>query len=565
MATYPAEGLHSTSLLPDAEYRQAISWLIKLRWIAIAGVIVAVAVTAHLFQLVPHWMPLYLIAAGMVVYNVGYHLLNRWGAVGSRPLVLSQITLDLIALTALLHYAGGAENPFSWFFVFHVILASILLPERESYAVATLACGLFVCLTLGEYLGVLPHYPLGVPYFQMQGGGFPVYPVGLLTCFVCMIFGATYLTVSIAARLRQRDTQLRDLLAYSQGLIDHLGDKICVIGPDYRIHFANDLVRRNLTGDNGRTCYATLWGEEKPCRACPLTKVTEEGKVVTLTREDDQNRVYEQICSPLPASPGAAVMIEKCRDITSQVALQRELVLSEKLAVIGELAAGLAHDIGNPLDGCQHALELVRRRVPPSINVHTFLELMGQGLRRIDLIVSRFLMMAREDGVHKKMVHVPEVIDSALLFLEHRIAERDITIEKDWAPSLPPLLADPDVLCQALTNVLLNAAEAIEGPGKIGITARYREHDGRGSVEIRIADSGCGIHPRDLERIFEPFFTTKPDGKGTGLGLAITKRFILGHGGDVSVHSTVGTGSTVVISLPAEEDKPSERKEGIYG
>jgi signal transduction histidine kinase len=552
MATSSLESVAPVSSLPETELRQAIPWLIKLRWLAIVGVSMVVGITAHLFHLVPHCLPLYLIVAGMAVCNVVYSLLLKT-TVRPRLLVLSQIILDLVALTALLDSAGGIVNPFAFFFVFHVIIASILLPARESYAVASLACGLFISLTLGESLGVFPHQALSAPFWQLGGEVFSLPTLGILSAFVMVIFGAAYLTVTIATRLRHRETQVRYLLAYNQGLIDHLGEKICVIGPDYRIHFANDMVRSSLMGDTDQTCYAVLWGEDRPCQDCPLEQVIAMDKVITLTREDHESRVYEQVFSPLPSPQGTPMVIEKCRDVTQQVALQKELVLTEKLAVVGELAAGLAHDIGNPLDGCQHALGLVRRRVPPSVNVHAFLELMQQGLQRIDMIVRRFLVMARQDGFRMRPVEVPEIIDSALLFLEHRIAERAITVEKEWAPALPPLFADPDTLCQALTNVLLNAAEAIEGPGRIDIAARYTERDGRGWVEIRVTDSGCGIPSQDLERVFEPFFTTKPDGKGTGLGLAITRRFIRSHGGEITVCSTVGEGSTFIITLPVCE------------
>lgn len=564
MAKDPLESLAPASLLPEVELLQAIHWLIRLRWVAIVGVIVAAAVSAHLLHIVPCCIPLYIVAAGMAVYNAACYLLAR-GPSRPRLLALSQITLDLVALTILLHYAGGIENPFSFFFVFHVIIASILLPKRESYAVATLACCLFVGLTLAESLGVLPHHALDVPFLRLEEGRFSLHTVGILTAFVIVIFCAAYLTITIATRLRQRDAQVRYLLAYNQGLIDHLGEKICVIGPDYRIHFANDMVRRNLAGRNGRTCYPALWGEEEPCQGCLLAQVVEGGKVITQTREGKEGRVYEQIFTPLTTPEGTRMVIEKCRDVTEQVELQRKLALSEKMAVIGEMAAGLAHDIGNPLDGCQHALNLVRRRVPASPQVHPFLELMEQGLRRIGMIVRRLLVMARQDEIRKRPVDVYDVIESALLFLEHRTAELGITVDKDCAPSLPLLPADPDALCQALTNVLLNAVEAMEGPGRIGITASRKEKGGRGWVEIRISDTGCGIPPQDLKHIFDPFFTTKPAGKGTGLGLAVTKRLIHSHGGETTVHSSVGTGSTFVISLPVEEDRRSERKEGAYG
>ncbi len=559
----PSQNTNGGSFQPGMDLRQAQSWLIRLRWFAIAGVSVVIAAAAYTLRPVPPWWPLYVVVGAMGVYNLGFVWLGHTH-VSPHTLVLSQILLDLVALTALLYYAGGIANPFALFFVFHVILTSILLPARESYAVAGIACALFLGLTLGEAVGGLPHLILGVaPHWHVDADTFPLPILGIYSysAFVIMTFGATYLTVTIASRLRQKDVQVQRLLAYNQGLLDHLSEKICVIGADYRLHFANELVGVHPLTAPSQPCYAVLWGETGVCPECPLPEVLAHGESLTRTRQDVHGRVFEQVFSLLPIPDGPPEVIESCRDVTAQAAMQKELVLSEKLAAVGELAAGLAHDIGNPLDGCQHALELLRRRLPSTPQAQPILDLLHQGLRRIDQILRRFLIIARQDSIHQQRVDLSEIIDAALGLVEHRIAGRRITVDRSVPVDLPPLNADADALCHVLTNLLLNAAEAIDGPGRIGIAAQPAGHPDQPCIEIRLADSGGGIPPENRERIFEPFFTTKPEGQGTGLGLALVRRFIRAHGGDISVQSNVGMGSVFVMTLPLS-DHPEALEEG---
>lgn len=548
--------------LPEEDLREEIRWLVTLRWIAILGVIAAVAVSAHVLRIVTHWVPLYAISVVMAAYNAGYSRLLR-GSLSPRALALSQITLDLAALTALLHYSGGVENPFSLLFVFHVILASILLPARQSYAVATLAACLLVGLAVAESLGILPHHSLAGYSLLRQDENRLLYVSGILAAIVLVIFCATYLTVTIAARLRRRSAEVRYLLDYNQSLVDHLPGKVCVVDRDFRIRFASDLVRREMKTRSSETCYAILCDETEPCPGCPLSEVMDSRRTLSVTRELADGRICDHTLSPLFTPDGEPMVLARSQEITEQVELQRKLALSEKLAVIGEMAAGLAHDLGNPLDGAQRALDLVRRRVPDSTDVHPFLDLMEQGFQRMGFIVRRLLVIGRQDELRKRALPVADVIESALLFLEPRIQELGITVEKTYAPLLPLVLADPDSLPQALTNLLQNAVEAIgDGNGRIHITVSPAvDRQERRCVEIQIADSGCGISPRHLARVFDPFFTTKPPGKGTGLGLAMTKRIIHNHGGEIHVTSRPGKGTTFTISIAADE----EEQEGSYG
>lgn len=377
--------------------------------------------------------------------------------------------------------------------------------------------------------------------------------VAVLVALLAMISSSAAAALYLVDRLRRRGADVRYLLDYSQSLIDHLPGSICVVDPDYRIRFASDSVRRQMEARGSELCYAAVWDETDPCPSCPLSEVMESGETRTVRREIAGGRVVEHTLSPLLTPEGAPMLLAKSQDITEQVELQKKLALSEKVAVIGEMAAGLAHDLGNPLDGVQRALDLVRRRTPGSSDIHPFLGLMELGLQRMGWIVRRLLVIGRQDELRMRPTNIADVIESALLFLEHRIQELGIAVEKEYAPSLPLVLADPDSLPQALTNLLQNAVEALDGgKGVIRISASpSRGREGRSCVEIQIADSGCGISPQNLARVFDPFFTTKSPGKGTGLGLAMTKRIVQNHGGQIRVDSRVGDGTTFTLSLPA--------------
>lgn len=245
--------------------------------------------------------------------------------------------------------------------------------------------------------------------------------------------------------------------------------------------------------------------------------------------------------------------------------LQKNLARAEKLACLGELAATVAHEVNNPLDGLQNALRIIRSRQVDDHQTVRLMSLMQDGLARIERLVQRLVGLACSDPPRMEAVRVDAVLDDVLPFAQPRLGRNGIQLDRQVSSSAPMVCADRTQLGQALTNLMLNAADAMPAGGRLTIVARPGAEPGWVAVEI--ADTGGGISAEHLPRIFEPFFTTKTCGKGTGLGLAVVARIIEAHAGRITVDSQAGHGTTFCLHLPAASavDRTAGALPGAHG
>ncbi|MBP7933844.1 MAG: hypothetical protein KA354_04265 [Phycisphaerae bacterium] len=235
--------------------------------------------------------------------------------------------------------------------------------------------------------------------------------------------------------------------------------------------------------------------------------------------------------------------------------LQRQLTRSEKLALIGELAATVAHEINNPLDGLQNSIRIIRRDPANAAQVSQLLNLMENGLHRMEMIVRRLLAMSRDEPVHPVPTRINELVDEAVAFVRPRLDRCRVELLCDFPETPVTILADRVQFAQVLINLLLNAADAMPDGGKLVIRARLADQ-GRLAI-LTVSDTGTGIGEADLPHIFEPFFTTKAQGAGTGLGLAIVARIIEAHQGRIDVSSEPGLGTRFSIEMPTAAELQS--------
>ena len=238
-----------------------------------------------------------------------------------------------------------------------------------------------------------------------------------------------------------------------------------------------------------------------------------------------------------------AMVDERTRELR---AAQAQLIQSEKLAALGRLAAGIAHEVNNPLQPILNCLEVAIEDIENGQPVDVQgLRVAEQEVQRIKGIVSRLLDFARPTTGEIMRVDLRELIDEVTLFTQRQMERLQVRVTKRLQ-SVPPILGTPAQLKQVLLNLVLNAAESMPDGGDMTVELYP---DGQGVV-LAVADTGTGIAPDALDRIFEPFFSTKSD--GTGLGLSVTYGIVQGHGGTITVESEIGKGSRFVVWLPAE-------------
>ena len=235
---------------------------------------------------------------------------------------------------------------------------------------------------------------------------------------------------------------------------------------------------------------------------------------------------------------------------------QAETMRGEKLASVGLLASGVAHELNNPLTGILTFSHLMRQKLPDKSADAEDMDLVIRETKRCAAIIKRLLDFAREKHPEKKFTDLNQVIDDTVRIVEKPAHLRDIEITLDLDRTLPPIWIDADQIKQVIMNMLVNAQHAVEEKGSITITTR-RAQDPRAPatepkpmVAISIVDTGCGIPEANLLRIFDPFFTSKDVGKGTGLGLSVSHGIVEAHGGLIDVQSKVGEGSTFRVFLP---------------
>jgi signal transduction histidine kinase len=228
---------------------------------------------------------------------------------------------------------------------------------------------------------------------------------------------------------------------------------------------------------------------------------------------------------------------------------QAQLIQSEKLAAFGQLGAGIAHEVKNPLAGILGYVQLSMRKVGPETPLHGNLKIIEKETKRCKTIIDNLLKFTRQEVVDRKPIEVNGVIEDTSALVEHQLGMHQIRLEKSLAEGLLPILGNANQLQQVLLNIILNAQQAMEG--KPGVVRLETEILDEGWIEVRVRDTGPGIPKEIQSRLFDPFFTTKPAGKGTGLGLSVSYGIVRDHEGEIQVESEPGEGALFRIRLPA--------------
>ena len=238
----------------------------------------------------------------------------------------------------------------------------------------------------------------------------------------------------------------------------------------------------------------------------------------------------------------------KARDDQLREFARRKVMESERLAVVGQLAADVAHELNNPLQGIVTYSYLMLERMPADDACRTPVQKIATEATRCATIIRGLLDFSRPKKPQKRLTPLSTTIDECLALVEDRVIFHNIEVVRDYEPGLPATVMDPAQMQQVYMNLIINAAEAMDGVGRLTVMTRLDA--ARGVVQASFRDTGHGISPENMARIFDPFFTTKEVGHGTGLGLAISFGIVKEHGGMITVESREGAGTTFTIELP---------------
>jgi signal transduction histidine kinase len=287
--------------------------------------------------------------------------------------------------------------------------------------------------------------------------------------------------------------------------------------------------------------------------------------VGTLTVQDDRpEKVFQREDIELLEllAPQVAVSIRNAQlyqELQKRIEAQRlaesRLIRSARLAAVGEMAAGVAHELNNPLTTVSGFVELVLDDLPPDAPQRADLELVLQEAQRTRGVVRRLLDFSRPVENFRAHTDLNKLLGDALVLVQHQARASGIETKLDLDEDLPWITLDPNQIKQVLLNLMNNAIQSMSSGGVLSLTTRQVVREGRAWLTIAIKDTGEGIAPENLERIFEPFFTTRPPGSGTGLGLSVSYGIVSEHGGSIEVESQKGNGSCFTVYLPLKEEQ----------
>ncbi len=354
-------------------------------------------------------------------------------------------------------------------------------------------------------------------------------------------------------------------------ILDGITDIMMVLSDELCIISVNHVFREVLGIEHpeGRYCYEIFRDEDTPCPECPAHRAFVTDSVCRETaifRIRDRNLQFEMVASPIidPSKDERRILIFK-RDVTMEKEYQAKFYQAEKMATVGMLAAGVAHEVNNPLASISGFAEGIQRRIsrmdiqpsPDLEDINDYVDTILKECFRCRDIVRTLLTFSRPVFSGFSPVCLNAVAMDTLKLLNSHLKEKglNIVMETHLAPSLPHISGDEPQLKQVLLNLLINAIDAVDqagrGGGTISILTYPTEDEG---VGLEVVDTGCGIPKENLDKLFEPFFTTKAVGKGIGIGLSTCYGIVKEHQGEIQVFSEPKKGSRFIVKLPSNLD-----------
>lgn len=476
----------------------------------------------------------------------------------------AQIVIDFLLETILIARTGGIESPFAVLYVISVTVASLVPRRRVGLLTASLCIILFGILTnvqlygLAEVWGWLPHTRLGAAE-TLQAFG--VYSLAFLV--VGFLSGALADQLGQADRsLHEKEQGLSRLRAFHENIVHSISSGVFTTDENGRITSFNPAAQE-ATGYDFRQVQGRPWrevfdwhpsqlGDDHTPAVSGNTRFDVECK-----RADGNRLILGMTLSPLHERGEQKGLVGVFKDLTQIRDLEEEMRRKQWLASLGEMSAGMAHEIRNPLGALAGAMQMLRKDLQADETSQRLMDIAVREATRLDAIITEFLQYARPPALNLAEYDLNKVLAETLDLVQHEArTRRGISITAAPCAEVLRVQVDQDQMKQVFWNLAVNAFDAMPDGGELTITTGSRKVDVAGRkadvIEVTFHDAGEGIPKRNLDKIFLPFFTTKKS--GSGLGLAAVHRIVDLHGGWIKVDSQEGQGTRFGVCLPRTAD-----------
>ena len=476
-----------------------------------------------------------------------------------------QLLIDTIFITAIIYTTGGIESIFSLLYLLNIISGGIILHRRGGMIIASfssLLYGGFLDLSyyelikpMGYHLTYLQEYQSSEIFYRILVNVAAFYLVGLLSGFL------SEQVLKSTAELKAKQKDIADLEILKENIIQSISSGLVALDEHGKVIAFNRGAERIFSVDSRDAIQGDI-NDIIPFIK-PYLKVTNPNKFIQLSHKSIDGQQIDLLLniSPLKDQDGSKKgEILVFQDTTRIREMEREVKRMEDLAMLGELAAGIAHEIRNPLASISGSIQVLNDSLSKKatrINKR-LMEIILREVNRLNHLVNDFLQFARPQRIEIEEFNLNQLImDTLYIFQNSQNWSRNLAVETKFFSPLK-INSDPQQLKQVFWNIFLNACEAMPKGGFVCVsTDKIKESNGSGeyidSVRIKVEDNGPGIDTKVIKDIFKPFSTTKKG--GSGLGLAIVKRIVEGLGGNVSGQNLAGGGMAVAITLPLSIEK----------
>jgi two-component system sensor histidine kinase PilS (NtrC family) len=535
----------------ERDLRRKLFWLIAIR-VGISSLLLGSAVFVELTSpgIVPG-EPLFVLIGATYALNIVWLLTLKW-AERFRWMVDVQLACDALIVSGFIAVSGGITSYFAALYVLPIAAASSVQFRRGGMMIAMLSALLYLGIVLTQYFGLADL--LGVPFLDHEGTLPPlrivVYTTGLN---VFLFFSIAFLS------LERASTEIADLQAFNQHVIDSLSSGLATTDRQGRILTFNRAAEA-ITGHPAFSVVGRRLEEvlELPANVAHdlghLSEPSRGRRIETSYRTGDGRQIdLGFTATPLQTPGGNAGLLFAFQDVTDIKKLERDARLRQRLAAVGEMAAGIAHEIRNPLASMSGSIQILRHELPLTEEQAQLMDIVLRESERLNDTIRSFLAYARPQRFSISRLDVRRVLNDAALLLRNSSEVLEGHVIDVRVPTTEVAFeGDENQIRQIVWNLATNGLRAMRNGGRLTLGAQIERGDdsSQESVVVEVADEGVGIPADELDAIFQPFRGTFS--KGTGLGLAIVHRIVSDYGGEIHVSSTPGLGTTVSVRLPVK-------------